>query len=106
LEGGVNDDSSLNQGLMQTTTVELKDDGNADDLESGLGSMEGVRDVEVDGKTVSVTYDPTMIDENAIRTAIMDGGSAPLAGGGTAGNEGGNTGEEPFLFGFGDRDGS
>ena len=95
----MNGDTDLNQGLLQTTTIELDHDVDADDMETGLAGMQGVRSVEVDGKTVSVTYDPTEIDENAVRGAIENGGTAPLAGGGTAGHEEESTRVAPFLYG-------
>jgi copper chaperone CopZ len=95
LEDTVNENSSFNQGLTQTATFEAQGDTDADNVESRLSSVEGVRDVEVNGKTITVTYDPTQVDENLIRTAVENDGVTPLAGGGTEGN---NANLTPFSY--------
>lgn len=50
--------------------------GGTGELEHELGALAGVRDVSVDpGRhTVTVLFDSTVIDQNALRSALEDGG--------------------------------
>lgn len=66
----------MQDGLVETARfVSAKiGDGDRDTLETGLSGVEGVRDVEVNGgdHSVTVRYDPTIVDENRIRTVVED----------------------------------
>lgn len=74
----------------------------ADKLETDLGALEGVRDIDAntDAHTVRVVYDAAIVDANAIRQVIEDDGftidrhedEAPPSSASTAGY---NVGIEP-----------
>jgi copper chaperone CopZ len=76
----MNENSSWNKGLTQTITIECSKKFHADRVEGALTAIDGVRSADVDGQKVTVEYDPTIIDTNAIRAAIENEGAAPLAG--------------------------
>jgi copper chaperone CopZ len=69
----------MNEGLAERTTLkssQISGGGDADRLESDLSALEGVRRVNVDpnAHAVTVEYDPTIVDDNAIRAAVEDAG--------------------------------
>jgi hypothetical protein len=81
----MNDTAGFNQGLTQTMTVECSKKLKPERIEAALTAIDGVRSVDVEDKTVTVNYDPTIVDQNALRAAVEDGGGAPVAGGQTLG---------------------
>jgi copper chaperone CopZ len=82
------DGMGLNAGMTQTSTFEV-DGVDADSMEASLDSIDGVRGVTVADNQVTVTYDPTVVDENAIRSAVENGGGTVLADGTPVGGAGG-----------------
>jgi copper chaperone CopZ len=61
---------------MQITSNGIKGEKDRDRLESEIGSIEGVRGVDVDpsNHTVEVTFDSTLVDMYGIRRAFEDAG--------------------------------
>lgn len=55
---------------------QISGDGDTGQLETDLGAIHGVRDVEVDPSThsVTVTYDPNVVDLNGILEVMQDNG--------------------------------
>lgn len=76
-----------NTGLIQE--VQFQTDRSAEDVETDLGAMDGVRSVsyDSDNKIATVRFDPTVVDENRIRQAAQSGTDATsLVGDLPAGN--------------------
>jgi hypothetical protein len=83
--GIMGEDVGLNQGMVQTVTFQT--DGSVDDdVVDGMDAIDGVRSVERTDDGLVVTFDPTVVDENALREAFENDGQTPLAGGGVMGN--------------------
>jgi copper chaperone CopZ len=55
---------------------DIKGDGDRDRLETDLAAIDGVRDVEVDPNrhSVTVTYNPDVVDPNLIQQTVEDAG--------------------------------
>lgn len=81
------DTTEMNAGMTQTIT--LRGNFNREDMETALGGIQGVRDVEFHDDEMVVRYDPTVVDENEIKAAAQNGGLAPLADGTAGGDTGG-----------------
>ncbi|HEX6508095.1 MAG TPA: heavy metal-associated domain-containing protein [Chloroflexota bacterium] len=69
----------MDSGLIERvrfTSSKIKGQGDVERLESELSGEDGVRQVNVDPEnhTVTVDYDPTIIDENAVKLAVEDAG--------------------------------
>lgn len=90
----------MNEGIVERVTFnssKIKGASDASRLESELSTVDGVRDVNVnaDAHAVEVRYDPTIVDVNAVRTAVEQAGyqidssgadtGAAATSGGTAG---------------------
>jgi len=75
----------MNIGPVDSYTLKsdkISGDGDRDRLETALSSLEGVRDVEVDpsGHTVTVSYDPTILDPSKLQAEIENAGYASARG--------------------------
>jgi copper chaperone CopZ len=71
----------MNTGPLDSYTLtsdKITGDGDRDKLETALSSLEGVRDVEVDpsGHSVTVSYDPTILDPTKVQAEIENAGYA------------------------------
>ena len=77
----MNDNAGLNQGLTETMTIESSKKLKPERIEASLTALDGVRSVDVEGTTVTVSYDPTIVDQNAIRAAIEKDGAAIVTSG-------------------------
>jgi hypothetical protein len=77
----MNDTAGLNQGLTETMTMESSNKLKPERIEASLTAIDGVRSVDVEGTTITVSYDPMTVDQNAIRTAVEKEGAAIVAGG-------------------------
>lgn len=69
MEGGLTEKLSL-------TSSKISGDGDRDRLETALGVVDGVRDVEVnpDSHTVDVVYDPTIVNATRLQAAVEEAG--------------------------------
>ena len=67
-----------NTGLIQE--VRFQTNRSAEDIQGDVAAMDGVRSVDCDPdtKTVTVRFDPTIVDENLIKQAV--GGNSDNAG--------------------------
>jgi hypothetical protein len=81
------DDLGLNNGMTQTVTFET-DDSVDEDVVDGMDAIDGVRAVRSTEYNLEVDFDPTVVDENVIRSAFENHGNAPLANGTMLGGRG------------------
>jgi copper chaperone CopZ len=61
---------------VSLTSSKISGDGDVDSVESALGSLDGVRSVRADANahTVTVKYDPTIVNLNLIEEQLQDAG--------------------------------
>lgn len=66
--------NDMSTGPIERTTLRGVDDGDADRVETTLGRINGVRNVQVNDGTADVEYDPTEVSETKLREALLSEG--------------------------------
>jgi copper chaperone CopZ len=65
--------------ILQVSCPDIECDGCANAIKRSLGTVQGVRDVEVgiESKSVTVQYDPAQVSDGALREQLNRAGFPP-----------------------------